>query len=119
MSDHPFFDKIPVKFTIPLPPKGRALGIKVMECDYYLLPYISKSKAGFSFYQKLPGDNRNSVLILSIDDVEPHSTENVISLLQGKQQCGKATNIVIYLAKRGSAPHRNRIEENYQILKQV
>eukprot|EP00957_Ditylum_brightwellii_P176912 13475773-Ditylum_brightwellii.AAC.1 len=27
-SDHPFFDNIPVKFTIPLPPKGRVLGTK-------------------------------------------------------------------------------------------
>eukprot|EP00957_Ditylum_brightwellii_P082594 6279941-Ditylum_brightwellii.AAC.1 len=31
MSDHLFFDNVPVKFTIPLPPKGRALGIEAME----------------------------------------------------------------------------------------
>eukprot|EP00957_Ditylum_brightwellii_P041761 3162520-Ditylum_brightwellii.AAC.1 len=51
---------IGVKFTFPLPAKGRELGIGVMECDYYLLPYISKGKAGFSFYQKLPGDIYNN-----------------------------------------------------------
>eukprot|EP00957_Ditylum_brightwellii_P206180 15347189-Ditylum_brightwellii.AAC.1 len=73
MFNHPFFDGVSVKFTISLPPKGRALGIKVMECDYYLLPYISKSKAGCSFYQKLPGDIHNNAWILSINDVEPHS----------------------------------------------
>eukprot|EP00957_Ditylum_brightwellii_P110968 8462901-Ditylum_brightwellii.AAC.1 len=94
-SDHPFSDDVPVKFTIPLPPKGRALGIE------------------------LPGDIRNNAWILSIDNVEPHSAKNVISLLQGKQQCGKTTDIVIYLAKRGSAPHCKRIEKNCQIFKQV
>eukprot|EP00957_Ditylum_brightwellii_P068798 5222828-Ditylum_brightwellii.AAC.1 len=86
LFNHPFFDNVPVKFTISLPPKGRALGIKVMKCDYCLLPYISKSKAGFSFYQKIPGDIHNNVWILSIKDVKPHSAENAISLLQGKQQ---------------------------------
>eukprot|EP00957_Ditylum_brightwellii_P098512 7504608-Ditylum_brightwellii.AAC.1 len=89
-----------------------------MECDYYLLPYISKCNAGFSFYQKLPGGICNNAWILSIDDVEPHSVENAISLLQGKQH-GKTSNIVNYLAKCGSAPHCNRIEENCQIFKQV
>eukprot|EP00957_Ditylum_brightwellii_P108638 8286504-Ditylum_brightwellii.AAC.1 len=87
MSNHPFFDDVPVKLTIPLPPKGRSLGIEVMECDYYLLPYISKSKADVSFYQKLPGDTCSNSWILSINDVKPHTAENAIYLLWGKQQC--------------------------------
>eukprot|EP00957_Ditylum_brightwellii_P025841 1954806-Ditylum_brightwellii.AAC.1 len=89
-SDHPFLDNISVEFTSP-----------------------------FLLHQKLPGDIRNNACILNIDDIEPHSAENTIFLLQGKQQCGKPTNIVIYLAKHGSAPNLSRVKEYCQIFKQV
>eukprot|EP00957_Ditylum_brightwellii_P004971 378559-Ditylum_brightwellii.AAC.1 len=44
-ADYPFFDKQSKHFNIPLSPKGRALGIELSECDYYLPPYISRVKA--------------------------------------------------------------------------
>eukprot|EP00957_Ditylum_brightwellii_P159676 12153819-Ditylum_brightwellii.AAC.1 len=44
-TNHPFLDEPPKHFHIPISPKDRALGIEVGNCDYYLLPYIIKSKA--------------------------------------------------------------------------
>ena len=44
-SDHPYFNEPPKLFQVPLPQKGRALGLEISECDYYLLPFINKSKA--------------------------------------------------------------------------
>eukprot|EP00957_Ditylum_brightwellii_P009068 685358-Ditylum_brightwellii.AAC.1 len=44
-ADHPFFTETPQHFQIPIPPKGRALDIEIGDCDYYILPFISKSKA--------------------------------------------------------------------------
>eukprot|EP00957_Ditylum_brightwellii_P176313 13425629-Ditylum_brightwellii.AAC.1 len=30
-ADHPFFEKQPKLFTVPIPPKGRALGVEIAE----------------------------------------------------------------------------------------
>eukprot|EP00957_Ditylum_brightwellii_P065776 4989820-Ditylum_brightwellii.AAC.1 len=42
-SDHPYFNEPPKPFQVSLPQKGCTLGLKISECDYYLLPFINKS----------------------------------------------------------------------------
>ena len=118
-SDHPFFDEPPQLFQVPLPFKGRALGLEIGDCDYYLLPFITKSKQGFPFHKHLPASFRNNSWIVSIDNKEPYSKENAVDILK---QCQlKNTNYVvnIYLAKRGKAPTKTRLNENRHIFKQV
>eukprot|EP00957_Ditylum_brightwellii_P025072 1897062-Ditylum_brightwellii.AAC.1 len=60
-ADHLFLYEQPKHFHIPIPPKGRALVIGDGNCDYYLLPYIIKSKAGFPFQKHLLASNRHNV----------------------------------------------------------
>eukprot|EP00957_Ditylum_brightwellii_P195324 14881170-Ditylum_brightwellii.AAC.1 len=59
-SDHPYFREPPTLFQVPLPQKGCALGLESSECDYYLLPFIKKSKAGFPFHKHIPSDYRKN-----------------------------------------------------------
>jgi hypothetical protein len=59
-SDHPYFNEPPKLCQVPLPQKGRAFGLEISECDYYLLPFINKSKAGFPFHKHIPSDYRNN-----------------------------------------------------------
>eukprot|EP00957_Ditylum_brightwellii_P123897 9444364-Ditylum_brightwellii.AAC.1 len=41
-SEHLYFNEPPKLFQVPLPQKGRAIGLEISECDYYLLPFINK-----------------------------------------------------------------------------
>eukprot|EP00957_Ditylum_brightwellii_P209896 15363776-Ditylum_brightwellii.AAC.1 len=81
-SDHPFFDKPPKHFNIPFPTEGRALGIEISECDYYLPLYISESKAGFSFHKYLPVSHQHNVWIISINNYEPSNATEAVNLLK-------------------------------------
>eukprot|EP00957_Ditylum_brightwellii_P018350 1381522-Ditylum_brightwellii.AAC.1 len=53
-SDHPYFNEPPKHFQVPLDQKGCALGLEISECDYHLLPFINKSRAGFPFHKHIP-----------------------------------------------------------------
>eukprot|EP00957_Ditylum_brightwellii_P014758 1113059-Ditylum_brightwellii.AAC.1 len=66
--------------AVSLPQNGRALGLEIRKCDYYLLPSITKSKAGFPFHKHLPSDYGNNTWILSINNIEPHSAESAVHL---------------------------------------
>ena len=72
-SDHLYFNEPPKHFQVPLPQKGHALGLEISECDYYLLPFINKSKVGFPFHKHIPSDYRNKSWILGINIIEPTS----------------------------------------------
>ena len=109
-ADHPFFDEPPKYFNISLPPKGRALGIEVFECGYYLLPLINKNKAVFPFHKYLPVPHCHNVWILSINNREPADAadaKNTFKLLQLK---GKVSNISIYLVPKTGDNTRTRFE---------
>eukprot|EP00957_Ditylum_brightwellii_P065986 5004169-Ditylum_brightwellii.AAC.1 len=62
-ADHPLH--------IPIPAKGRALGIEVGNCEYYLLSYIIKSKAEFPSHKHLLVSHRHNIWILNINNKEP------------------------------------------------
>eukprot|EP00957_Ditylum_brightwellii_P142646 10868464-Ditylum_brightwellii.AAC.2 len=111
-ADHPFFDEPPKHFNIPLPPKGRALSIEVCECDYYLLPYINKSKATFPFHKHLPVSHRHNVWILSINNREPTYAAEVVNIFKSLQLKGKLSTISIYLVPKTCNNTRTRLEEN-------
>eukprot|EP00957_Ditylum_brightwellii_P112378 8567853-Ditylum_brightwellii.AAC.2 len=59
-SYHPYFSEPPKLFQVPLPQKGQDLGLEIIECDNYLLPFINNSKAGFPFHKHIPSDYRNN-----------------------------------------------------------
>eukprot|EP00957_Ditylum_brightwellii_P156437 11906237-Ditylum_brightwellii.AAC.1 len=99
-SDHPYFVKPPKLFQVPLPLKGRPLGLEISECDYYLLTFIIKSKAGFPFHKHISSDYRNNSWILSINNIKPNSAENTISIFRPLQQKRDNFTVNIYLAKR-------------------
>jgi hypothetical protein len=118
-ADHPFFTEPPRHFLIPIPPKGRALGIEIGDCDYYILPFISKSKAGFPFHKHLPVTHRHNVWILSINNSEPSDAANAIHILQTLQLKGKISTIDVYLAPKSSDTTRTCLEENRALFKQI
>eukprot|EP00957_Ditylum_brightwellii_P078776 5990065-Ditylum_brightwellii.AAC.1 len=94
---HPFFVKPPKHFHIPIPPKGTAVGIEVGNCDYYLLPYIIKSKTGFPYHKHLPVLHRHNAWILSINNREPADAADTVNIFKSLQIKGKVSTISMYL----------------------
>eukprot|EP00957_Ditylum_brightwellii_P113937 8685567-Ditylum_brightwellii.AAC.1 len=81
ISDHPYFTEPPKLFQAPLLLKGRALVLEISECEYYLLPFVIKSKAGFPFHKYTSSDYRINSWVLIIDNIEPDSAEKSSPLL--------------------------------------
>ena len=42
-TNHPFHDSPPQVIHMPLPPKGKVIGIAIEECTYHNMPYIKSS----------------------------------------------------------------------------
>eukprot|EP00957_Ditylum_brightwellii_P050372 3819992-Ditylum_brightwellii.AAC.1 len=117
-SDHPYFNEPTKLFQVPLPQKVRALGLEISECDYYPLSFINKSKTGSPFHKHISSDYRNILWILSINNIEPTSTEYAIYILRYCQHKKDNFTINIFLAKKGPDPTKTRLDENRHIFKQ-
>eukprot|EP00957_Ditylum_brightwellii_P006723 510727-Ditylum_brightwellii.AAC.1 len=111
-ADCPFFVEPSKHFHIPIPPKGRALGIEVGNCDYYLLPYIIKSKSCFPFHKHLPVSHRHNVWILSINNRVPADAADTVNIFKSLQLKDKVSTISIYLVPKTGDNTRTRLEEN-------
>eukprot|EP00957_Ditylum_brightwellii_P097689 7440558-Ditylum_brightwellii.AAC.1 len=105
-AGHLFFEEQPTLFTVPIHLKGQALGVKIAECDHYLLPFICRSNQGFPFHKHLPTSYRHNVWILSINSHEPTDSADAIDILQSLQIKGKTFNMNIYLIPKSTNPPR-------------
>eukprot|EP00957_Ditylum_brightwellii_P166661 12687597-Ditylum_brightwellii.AAC.1 len=118
-ADHPFFEEQPKLFTIPIPPKRRALDVEIAECVYYLLPFTCESKQGFPFHKHLLTSHRHNAWILSINNHEPTNSTDAVHIIQSLQIRGKTSNINIYLIPKSPSVPRTHFEENRALFKQV
>eukprot|EP00957_Ditylum_brightwellii_P193533 14737728-Ditylum_brightwellii.AAC.1 len=95
-ADHSFFEEQHKLFTVLIPPKGRALGVQIAECDYYLLPFICRSKQGFPVHKHWPTSHSHNALIVSINNHEPTDSVDVVQILQSLQIKGKTSNKMFF-----------------------
>ena len=96
-SEHSYFTEPPKLVQVPLILKDRSLGLEISECNYYLLPFIIKSKAGFPFHKHISSNYRNISWFLSINSIESKSAENAIFIFRSLQQMKDNFTVNMYL----------------------
>eukprot|EP00957_Ditylum_brightwellii_P012476 943245-Ditylum_brightwellii.AAC.1 len=98
-SDHPYFAEPPKHFQVPLPLKGRALGLDISECNCYLLPFITKSKVRFPFHKHISSDNKTSHGF-SVSTTSDLTVQKMLSSSSGHYNKRKTTSHSTYTLLR-------------------
>ena len=118
-SLHPMFEDSPVDVNMDLSPSDKRLGIKLAQCEYFNMPYMTQSLPGSTWRQSFGEEYWTNMWILSIDGNEPITCETVLRILRNAQKRKRTNSIHIIAVKRKHAVIRTSLAENRAAFNQI
>jgi hypothetical protein len=105
-------------FPVTLPPFGTSLGITLASDDDYCLCYLAHCDADSLFLQALPPYYRRNIYILTVNNSDPVTVDDILDALKSCQVLHAMSRIDLGIVKRNSH-HRTALEEQRAMFNQV
>ena len=118
-KNHPILERPIHLIRWTLPPSGELLGITIKYCPYFNCPYISKFIADSSYYLTAPVNLCHNVWILSVENNDRITPNQVVNDLTSHQQQDLCITIKLVVSKRESTPTRTLLEQYWDTFTQI